>query len=267
MSTRIVVVEDEPEIQKLIVEELEDEGYEIATANNGEEGLAVIKSFAPHLVLSDITMPVMNGHEMLQALRNEHRQMRSVPIVFLSALADRRHIIEGKKLGVDDYVTKPIDFEMLLATLEARIREVHRMTQEKEEQMLRLYKTLVSEGNESKTPPVLILTNEWLDVEPILDILNKAQLSAVRLHRGTKLDEYLDGKSYSAIIMTEQTNDLSAKLTLENSELFEEFEAPKFLFFQNENLAKDRSYWDAFTKVHSLKNAAEILSGAMAIPA
>ncbi len=123
MSARIAVVEDEAEIRSLIVEELEDEGYEVACAGNGAEGLKLIQDFKPQLVLSDITMPVLDGYGMLEGLR-ELKAFSSTPIVFLSALADRRHIIQGKKMGVDDYVTKPIDFELLLATVEARLREV-----------------------------------------------------------------------------------------------------------------------------------------------
>lgn len=87
MSARIAVVEDEKDIQSLIVEELEDEGYEVRTANNGREGLAMIQEYKPHLILSDITMPELDGYGMLKSLR-ELKAYRSTPVVFLSALAD-----------------------------------------------------------------------------------------------------------------------------------------------------------------------------------
>ncbi len=261
MKARIVVVEDEPAIQNLVVEELEDEGYLVATANNGKEGLEVIQSFKPHLILSDITMPVMNGHEMLIALREGHPSLRSVPIVFLSALADRRHIIEGKKLGVDDYVTKPIDFELLLVTIETRIREVERMTLQKEEQMLKLYQSFMAEpGAQSRPKPALVVCNQWADISPIQAALKDLGVPFVTHHRGSQLDAYLEGKTYSSIIMTDQTNDLSAKLVVIQNSALENYDAPKFLFYDDERQATDKSFWAAFDKVSSVKMSASILT-------
>ena len=258
MSARIVVVEDEKEIQNLIVEELEDEGYEIATADNGKEGIEAIKRFKPHLVLSDITMPVMNGHEMLVELREKHANLRSMPIVFLSALADRRHIIEGKKLGVDDYVTKPIDFELLLVTIEARIREVERMTIQKEEQMLKLYQSLMAQPEmASKPKPALIVSNQWVDIDPVQVSLKKLGIPFVTQHRGSQLDHYLDQKKYSAILITDQTNDMPAKLTIANSERFKAADTPKYLLLEDDARAQDMSFWPQFRHVISLGKSTE----------
>ena len=168
MKSRIAVIEDEPEIQGLIAEELEDAGYEVACAANGREGLDLILEFKPHLILSDISMPEMDGYELLEALRERNPRFQSVPIIFLSALADRRHVIHGKKLGADDYVTKPIDFELLLATVGARLREVERLTELKERQMAKLYQTFVARAEETGRPkPALVVVNQWLDLNPV----------------------------------------------------------------------------------------------------
>lgn len=257
MKARIAVVEDEAEIRSLIVEELEDEGYEVAIAANGQEGLAMIQRFKPHLVLSDITMPVLDGYGMLAELR-KHKAFRSIPVVFLSALADRRHIIEGKKMGVDDYVTKPIDFEFLLATLEARIREVERMTAEKEEQMFKLYNSFMAKPEvQSRTKPALIVAQEFIDIDSIESSLNKLGVPFIVHHRGSHLDEYLNQKAYSAIFLTQNTNDLTAQETLQNSELFRDAKVPKYLVIEDSKSAQDMSHWKAFNRIISLDTAQE----------
>ena len=257
MSARIAVVEDEAEIRSLIVEELEDEGYDVACAENGAEGLKLIQDFKPQLVLSDITMPVLDGYGMLEGLR-ELKSFHSTPIVFLSALADRRHIIQGKKMGVDDYVTKPIDFELLLATVEARLREVERMTAEKEEQMVKLYHSFMSQpGQEKRTKPALIIAQEWLDLEDLEHVLNQIGIPFIVHHRGSHLDSYLREKAYSALIMSQNTNDQTAPTAIKHSELFCDLKIPRFLLIEDSKAAQDMSYWDKFTRVISLDHATE----------
>ena len=257
MSARIAVVEDEAEIRSLIVEELEDEGYEVASANNGQEGLKLIQDFKPQLVLSDITMPVLDGYGMLEGLR-ELKAFHSTPIVFLSALADRRHIIQGKKMGVDDYVTKPIDFELLLATVEARLREVERMNAEKEDQMVKLYHSFMSRPEAAtRVRPALVVVQEWLDIDAIETVLKKIGIPFIVHHRGSRLDSYLREKAYSMLIMSQNTNDKSAPTAIKNSELFSEQKIPRFLLIEDSKAAQDMSYWDKFTRVISLDRATE----------
>lgn len=252
MTSRIAVVEDEKDIQALIVEELEDEGYDVRTADNGREGLEMIRQFKPHLILSDITMPEMDGHAMLKELRKT-KTYRTTPIVFLSALADRRHIIEGKRLGVDDYVTKPIDFELLLATIEARIREVDRMTVEKEEQMVKLYNSFLAKPEiEAKPKPALVVVNEWMDIEALEDALKKMGVAFIVQHRGKMLDAYLKEKLYSAIFIAQTTNDLTVTLTLQESREFQSTPSPKFLLIENSTQEQDMSSWDQFRAVISV---------------
>lgn len=260
-KSRIVVVEDEKDLRDVIVEELEDAGYEVAVAGNGKEGLDVIGSFRPNLILSDITMPVMNGYEMLKALREQYPGMRSVPIVYLSALADRSHIIEGKRLGVDDYLTKPVDFELLQVTVSARLREVERMTLQKEEQMLRLYTAMSQQPRENRAPdPALLVCDQWTDVSAIQKSLTEAGLPIVTLNRGSQLDAHLKDKSYSALIMTGQTDDMSANISVARSSLFATFTGPRFLFVEERGPPLPADLIAMFTKVQPIKNAASTLA-------
>lgn len=123
----ILCIDDEEPLRRLITAELRDAGYETIEAADGRAGLAEILAHQPDLVLCDVNMPVMNGYELLTELRTSHPDFAEAPFVFLSALADRRDVIAGKRLGADDYLTKPVDIEVLLATVEARLMQVERL--------------------------------------------------------------------------------------------------------------------------------------------
>ena len=142
MTARILCIEDEVDIRHVLVEELSDLGYDTIEAGDGEAGLDAIVQQRPDLVLCDISMPKMNGHVLLEELRSKHPDLADLPFIFLSALADREHVLAGKRLGVDDYLTKPIDFELLSATIDARLSQVTRMKARKESQMIKLYKAM-----------------------------------------------------------------------------------------------------------------------------
>lgn len=145
----ILCIEDEADLREDIVEELEDAGYDVEQAGDGQMGLEIILKHKPDLVLSDITMPNMDGHALLKEVREKHDQMADMPIIFLSALADRAHIQEGLKLGADDFLTKPIDFELLVTKVDSHVRQVERMRASKERQFVKLYSAL-SDGGERK---------------------------------------------------------------------------------------------------------------------
>ena len=140
MTAKILCIDDEPGLREDIVEELRDAGYETVEAGDGRAGLEAIIAQKPDLVLCDITMPVMDGHSLLKELRDKHPDQADLPFIFLSALADRDHVIVGKRLGADDYLTKPIDFELLLATVEARLGQIQRMETRKQEQLVKVFK-------------------------------------------------------------------------------------------------------------------------------
>lgn len=127
MPPLILCVEDEPHIRAIIVEELQEAGYDVLPASNGADALRVLTSHTPDLILCDVDMPGLSGLDVLQEFRSRFPDLSDVPFVFLSALADRADVISGKQAGADDYLTKPIDLDVLLATLEARLRQVARM--------------------------------------------------------------------------------------------------------------------------------------------
>ena len=127
-STRkkILCIEDDHETAALIAEELVERGYEVSVAHDGREGFAAILKDTPDLVLSDISMPVMSGFELLERLTVIAPRFGNMPFVFLTALTDRDDELKGRQLGADDYVTKPIDFDVLDAIIKARLARVAR---------------------------------------------------------------------------------------------------------------------------------------------
>jgi DNA-binding NarL/FixJ family response regulator len=123
---KILCVEDDRETAALIAEELAERGFEASIAHNGQEGLLAILQDKPDLVLCDISMPIMSGFEVLERLTGIAPQLGHIPFVFLTALADRDNELKGRQLGADDYVTKPIDFELLTTIINARLAGVAR---------------------------------------------------------------------------------------------------------------------------------------------
>jgi len=118
---RILCIEDDGETASLIAEELIDRGYAVDIAHNGQDGLAAIFRERPDLVLSDVTMPGMSGFEVLERLTGVAPRFANMPFIFLTALADRDHELRGRRLGADDYVTKPVDFDILEAIVRTRL--------------------------------------------------------------------------------------------------------------------------------------------------
>ena len=135
---KILCIEDETPIRADIVEELKDEGFDTVEAFDGEDGLRAIVEEAPDLVLCDITMPGMSGLDVLRTLRRDYPDCAEMPFIFLTALADRESIIDGKTLGCDDYLTKPVDFGILMATVRARLDQVARMADREQTKLRRL---------------------------------------------------------------------------------------------------------------------------------
>src|ERR1051326_6253653 len=124
--SKILCIEDDRETAALIAEELTERGYEVAVAHDGQEGFAAILRMMPNLVLCDISMPMMSGFEVLERLTAIMPRFGNMPFVFLTALTDRDNELKGRQLGADDYVTKPIDFDMLAAIIAARLAGVAR---------------------------------------------------------------------------------------------------------------------------------------------
>lgn len=119
MNKKVLVVEDDKRILKLIVENLIDEGYEAITANDGEAALNLAIHSNPDIIVLDLNIPKLNGSEVCAQVR---KRKLIVPIIMLTARKSSSDKISGLKLGADDYLTKPFNMEELLARIEALLR-------------------------------------------------------------------------------------------------------------------------------------------------
>jgi two-component system, OmpR family, lantibiotic biosynthesis response regulator NisR/SpaR len=121
MSEKILIVDDEEEILSLLKDSLEDEGYEIITATNGNDAIRKIK-LQPDLIILDIMLPGINGFDICHAIRD----IISCPILFLSSKQSEMDRIKGLSIGGDDYIVKPFSLKELKARIAAHIRRDHR---------------------------------------------------------------------------------------------------------------------------------------------
>lgn len=115
---RILVIEDNREIRENASEMLELASYEVYTATNGREGLHIIRSQKPDLILCDIHMPVMDGYGFLENVMKDPA-LNSIPVIILSAFSERTDVQKGLEQGAAHYIIKPFDDEQLLKVVEA----------------------------------------------------------------------------------------------------------------------------------------------------
>lgn len=123
MNYKILVVEDDSQIQQLIVEFLSSQDYIVDTANDGVEGYEKFKEGEYDLVILDVMMPRLDGHFLCKMIRNIDKD---ISVIFLTALGDEENEIKGFDLSADDYISKPFSFNILIKRVEAVLRRKKR---------------------------------------------------------------------------------------------------------------------------------------------
>ena len=126
----ILVVDDEIAVLNAIAEILRMEGFQVFTATDGLEGLDVLETHTPDLIITDIMMPRMNGYQLHQRVSNNPEWVW-IPFLFLSAKGEEEDIRFGKELGVDDYLKKPIEPEDLIAAVIGRLKRFEILAEER----------------------------------------------------------------------------------------------------------------------------------------
>src|ERR1700744_727667 len=137
---KILIVDDEPQITRVLRTALSTQGYSLHIAANGVEGMAAVHEWKPDLVITDISMPQMNGIELCREIRT----VSEVPILVLSVRSHDHSKIEALDAGADDYVTKPFSIQELQARVRAQLRR----------------STLAAK----ETPPVITLGDFLIDI-------------------------------------------------------------------------------------------------------
>jgi two-component system sensor histidine kinase/response regulator len=178
---RILIVDDNP-TNVVILEEMLDDKYQLATAASGEEALAIVSDFRPDLILLDLMMPGIDGYETCRRIRASPALCHT-KIIMVSAKAMVEERLQGYEAGADDYVVKPFEVEELLAKVRVylRLKTVEEVDQLKSDVLTLL-------GHETSTPlstiitPVqLLLTEEDLSAAERTDLLHMVEQSATRL--------------------------------------------------------------------------------------
>lgn len=114
-KNKILVVDDEDALRTVLSAELESEGYQVTTAADGQEAINVLTTSGFDLILLDIKMPNVDGFEVLRFVKEKHPKTK---VIMLTGFADLKNAIESKKLGAEDFVSKPYDLVDLLTTVE-----------------------------------------------------------------------------------------------------------------------------------------------------
>jgi DNA-binding response OmpR family regulator len=168
--TSILVVDDHPAVLEGLRIALEGAGYEVLLAKDGVEALDVLQSQPVDLILADIAMPRMNGYQLYERVR-ENPEWFMLPFLFLSARTLDSDVRYGKGLGVDDYLTKPVDPADLLAVIQGKLQRAHQMA----EQMTARLSAQVAQPQAKEVPALMVgglqidpsQREVWMDGQPI----------------------------------------------------------------------------------------------------
>ena len=125
---KILVIEDEPEMRRNLLTILKLEKFQPVGAENGRAGLAAVQRDKPDLILCDVMMPELDGHGVLDALRQDEATA-AIPFIFLTAKGEKEDLRNGMNLGADDYLTKPVARLDLLEAIQARLLRAEQQTQ------------------------------------------------------------------------------------------------------------------------------------------
>jgi two-component system KDP operon response regulator KdpE len=123
-NSHVLVVDDEPQITRVLRTTLSSQGYDVRVANDGEMALEIMKDWSPHIIITDLSMPNVDGVQLCRRVRT----ISSVPIIVLSVRDQERQKIEALDAGADDYVTKPFNTNELLARVRANLRRAPKET-------------------------------------------------------------------------------------------------------------------------------------------
>ena len=192
--SHILVVDDEPQITRVLRTSLTAQGYDIRVANDGEMALEIMKDWAPHMIITDLSMPHLDGVQLCKRVR----AVSQVPILVLSVRNQERQKIEALDAGADDYVTKPFSMNELLARVRANLRRAPREEVQAAENILAgdfhidlATRTVVVAGRELKLTPKEFDLLVYLSQHPHRVIPHRTLLAAIWGANSTEQPEYL----------------------------------------------------------------------------
>jgi len=194
---KILCVEDEQDIRENIVEILRDEGFEVFEAQNGKHAFEVFNAAKPDVIISDIMMPELDGYGLLKMIRESKNGNSSlVPFIFLTALGQKDDIIKGTNLSANDYLIKPIDFDLMVAKVKEKAANYSKVQESHNRNITNLKNQVVAALPNDLNYYLDIITNvaQSLKEEPYGPLphrryaqdLDKIYLNAVKLRSAIK---------------------------------------------------------------------------------
>lgn len=189
----ILVVDDEPQITRVLRTTLVAQGYDIRVANDGEMALEIMKDWTPNIIITDLSMPQMSGVELCRRIR----AVSQVPILVLSVRDQERQKIEALDAGADDYITKPFSMNELLARVRANLRrtpkseEVNDVVEVGNFRIDLATRTVFVSGRELKLTPKEFDLLLYLSQHPHRVVPHRTLLAAVWGPNSTEQPEYL----------------------------------------------------------------------------
>lgn len=194
MMKKILVIEDELLLRQGVAEILSFEGYDVFEAENGEAGILASLEYQPDLILCDIMMPVLDGFEVLNRLR-QNAKTKLIPFIFMTAMADRSDLRTGMELGSDDYVTKPFTRDELLNSIAARFKKLDEINGSQLDLLNELRTNIIGHlPHELITPLNAILCyGEYLkDYSGSVSTIELTEIGTHIFHSGTRLHRLIE---------------------------------------------------------------------------
>jgi len=256
LQITVLIVEDSLIQAELLRRVLAREGYRIMLAKDGAEGLAMASKEQPKVIISDITMPIMNGFEMCRAIRQD-AALQGTPVILLTMLADASDVIHGLNAGADYYVTKPFNEQYLLTKIKEALSGKHWYNEEKQELELRIgeEKYQVKVGTK-QVLNLLVSTyeNAVLQNRELLSAQDQlVKLSGSLLEKTQKLEEAYDDLKKAQAQLLQQ--DKMASIGQLAAGMAHEINNP--VGFVNSNLGTMQRYIDALFQVLSAYETSE----------
>ncbi len=190
-ETKVLVIDDERSLREVIAFTLRKNGYQVFTATNGAEGLELARKQLPNLIICDVRMVLVDGYEVLSAIRN-NPSTASIPFILVTSLASPERMRQGMELGADDFLPKPFTPKQLLSAVDARLQK-HRVLVRQAESKLELLREHLSTAlpHELRTPlnGILgyadILRKQSVDLEPreVAQMAERIYKNGKRLNR------------------------------------------------------------------------------------
>ena len=203
---KILVIDDDAEVRENLKEILTLADFKVFCSVDGDSGIRLAREVEPDLILCDITMPHMDGYEVLDCLQSIP-EISTIPLIFLTGNSEPQQQRQGMELGADDYITKPFDISTLLASIQVRLLKQKRVKQQlqKERDITKQFQKLVQESRRTTLDKenMLKVKDRLLDkiVESLGDSVNNINLAGKMLGQGSGLNT--QEKKYLAILKEE----------------------------------------------------------------